>query len=111
METVISKTGQSWKLRTLFIILILSGISVMYGIINIDTLSSETFFYLVAGGSFAGVVSFIFACVSLKCPTCGTKWFWSAVSGKGNREWLFWLGSLSVCPNCGEPKSESAKNT
>jgi len=89
----------------MFIVLVLSGISMIYGKINIDDLSSESFFYFVAGGAFAGLLSFIFACVSIKCPFCGAKWFWSAVSGKGDKVWLFWLNSLRSCPKCGEPKS------
>jgi len=106
MKNVISKTGQSWKFKTMFLILILSGALMLYGQMNIDTLSNDSFFYFVAGGTFIGLLSFVLACVSIKCPNCGLKWFWSAVSGKGNKDWLFWLNSLSSCPKCGEPKSE-----
>ena len=105
MKNVISKTRQSWKFTTMFVVLVLSGISMAYGQMNIDTLSNESFFYFVAGGAFVGLLSFIFACVSIKCPNCGAKWFWSAVSGNGGDKWLFWLKSLSSCPTCGEPKS------
>jgi len=111
MENVISKTGQSWKFRTFFIVLVMSGVSMTYGQFNIETLSNDLFFYFVAGGAFVGLLSFIFACVSIKCPNCGAKWFWSAVSGKGNKEFLFWLNSLSSCPKCGEPKNKHEKNT
>jgi len=90
----------------MFVVLVISGVSMVYGKMNIDTLSSESFFYFVAGGALIGLLSFVFACVSIKCPICGSKWFWSAVSGKGDKEWLFWLNSLSSCPKYGEPKSE-----
>jgi len=106
MKNVISKTGQSWKFKAMFVVLVISGVSMVYGKMNIDTLSSESFFYFVAGGALIGLLSFVFACVSIKCPICGSKWFWSAVSGKGDKEWLFWLNSLSSCPKYGEPKSE-----
>jgi len=39
MINVISKTGQSWKFKTMFLILILSGALMLYGQMNIDTLS------------------------------------------------------------------------
>jgi H+/Cl- antiporter ClcA len=103
MKNVISKTGQSWKFKAMCIVLVLSAISMAYGQMNIDTLSSKSFFYFVAGGALIGLFSFIFACATIKCPSCGSKWFWLAVSGKGDKEWLFWLNSLESCPKCGEP--------
>ena len=104
MNNVIYNTGQSWKKKTSFVSLLLSGASMIYGQVNIDTLSNNLFFLYVAGGSVTGLLSFIFACVSIRCPTCGSKWFWLAVSGQGKNEWLFWFNSLSSCPKCGEPK-------
>ncbi len=90
----------------MFAVVVLSGVSMVYGQVNIENLSNQTFFNFVAGGAFIGLFSFIIACTSNKCPNCSSKWFWSAVSGKGNKEWLFWLSSLSSCPECGEPKDE-----
>ena len=106
MKNVVSITGQSWKIKTMFTVLVLSGISLAYGQVNINALSNVSFFYFVAGGAISGVLSFIFACTSIKCPNCSSKWFWSAVRGKGHNEWLFWLNSLNSCPECGEPKSD-----
>ena len=105
MKNAISKTGQSWKIILLFTALLLSGASMIYGQFNIDTLSNNLFFVFVAGGTIIGLLSFIIACVSIKCPICGSKWFWSAVSGQGKNEWVFWLNSLRACPKCGEPKN------
>ncbi|MEW8204422.1 MAG: hypothetical protein AB2697_15230 [Candidatus Thiodiazotropha endolucinida] len=106
MKNVISKTGQSWKVKATFAVLVLSGMAMIYGQFNIETLSNQAFFYFVAGGTFVGLSSFIFACINIKCPSCGSKWFWLAVSGEGHNKWLFWLNSLTSCPKCGEPKSE-----
>ena len=106
MKNVLSRTGQVWKIITMFIVIVLSGASMVYGQLNIDSLSSELFFYYVAGSAIIGLLSFVFACVSIKCPSCGAKWFWSAVNGKGNKEWLFWLSTLETCPDCDNPKHE-----
>jgi predicted RNA-binding Zn-ribbon protein involved in translation (DUF1610 family) len=75
----------------------------VYGQVNIDSLSNLSFLLFVAGGALVGVLSFTIACVSIKCPHCGDKWFWSAVCGKDDEERLFWLNSLNVCPKCGKP--------
>lgn len=104
MKNVISRTGQSWKIKMLYLVLVLSVSSAVYGQINSNELSDAAFFCFVAGGAFAGTVSFVFSCASIKCSSCGYKWFWAAVSGKGRQEWLSWLDSLVVCPGCGEPK-------
>ena len=106
MKNVISKTGQTWKFKTMFFVLVLSGVSMLYGQMNIDTLSNVSYSYFVAGGAFIGILSFIIASLSVKCPNCGLRWFWAAVSTRNNKEWLIWLNSLSSCPKCGEPKSE-----
>jgi len=104
--SLLSKTKQSWKFKAMFVALMLAAASMAYGQLHIGSLSSSAFFYLVAGGAFLGVAAFAFACVSIKCPVCGSKWLWQAVSGQGHKDWLFWLHSQSVCPNCGEPRNE-----
>jgi predicted ferric reductase len=106
MKNVISKTGQSWKIIGSLAVIFLSGVSMIYGQLNIDVLSNELFFYYVAGGAIVGLLSFIFACVSIKCPFCNSKWFWSAVCRKDKNQWLFWLHTLGACPKCEAQKSE-----
>ena len=103
-KNVISKTGQSWKIKLTFIILGLSGVSMFYANYNAEVLSKYQAMYFHLGGVFFGIASFFFSCISIKCPSCGSRWFLSAVSGKSNKQWLFWLNSLKSCPECGEPK-------
>ncbi len=102
--TILSKTGQSWKIWIMFAALLLSQASIIYGQMNLDTLPKDFYFLFVAGGAISTFMVFIAACVSIKCPSCGLKWFWSAVSGQESKKWLFWLLSLKSCPRCGEPK-------
>ena len=104
MKNVIIKTRQSWKFKVMVAVLILSGVSIFYGLLNIDTLSNSTILFFMAGGTLIGMSSFIVACINIKCPNCGYKWFWSAVRDKGYIGWLYWLNRLNSCPNCGELK-------
>jgi hypothetical protein len=106
MENVISKTGQAWKIKALNVSTVLAIASIIYGQANIETLSTDSFGLFFVGGVVVGLFSFLFACISIKCPNCGKKWFWSAVSGKDKNGWWFWLNSLESCPKCGEPKGK-----
>lgn len=107
VKNVIAKTGQSWKLLAVFVVLILSGISMVIGVLNINAAASaELYFYYVSACAIVGISSFVIACVSIKCPSCGSRWLWSAVNSKASKEWQYWLNSLEVCPECGEPKNE-----
>lgn len=90
----------------MLVILVLSGTSMVYAQLNINTLSYSAFFYLMSGAVFAGIAAFVFASISVSCPHCGSRWFWAALSGKGHKEWLFWLNAIEACPRCGEPKDE-----
>ncbi len=83
----------------------------IYGALNIKEMPAELFLVNLGGSSIIGLLGFVFACANIKCPECGAKWFWLAVSEKGFRKWLFWLISLEVCPDCGEPKNDSFEST
>ena len=106
MDNVLNKTGQSWKFTAFLIALLIFGFCIIAGGFFRNEISNNLFFVLVAGGSMAGLFSFFLACYSIKCPNCGLKWFWAAVSKNNKNEWLFWLRSLRSCPKCGEPKVE-----
>ncbi len=62
-----------------------------------------------AGFAIAGVVvavaSYMWMAMSVRCPTCGTKLLWHAMSSKSPDEWLHWLITLERCPSCGNDGS------
>ena len=41
------------------------------------------------------------ACISIRCPTCGSRWFWRAMSTQPSGNWLNWLVAQKGCPKCG----------
>jgi len=98
-ESIILKTKQGWKLLVSISGLLISGGGMFYSInkmqhggnlpIVIDLLSVT-----------AGILIGIFTCLSIRCPDCGLKWVWYAVSNKDINQWIFWLLSFGECPRC-----------
>ena len=102
MRNIITKTGQTWKIILTLVIIFLAMATMSYGFLNINDISKTIFFLYVAVSATVGILAFIFTCVSIKCPKCGAKWFWSAVNSKESMEWALSLKSLTACPKCGE---------
>ena len=44
--------------------------------------------------------AYIFASVSIKCPSCGDKWFWRAISKIRSKNAFKWLNKAESCPVC-----------
>jgi len=63
-------------------------------------LSKYVAFYLSMFGIAVGISSFILLCASIRCPQCGARWMWLAVSKKKSDIWQQWLLGLNKCPVC-----------
>jgi hypothetical protein len=46
-------------------------------------------------------VAFAWLCIAVRCPQCGLRLFWYAVSSKECGSWFGWLLNNSCCPKCG----------
>ena len=102
-DSVIRKTGQLWKMYLFFWGVVIGGLVMFYGLANLG--NAEIGFALSLSGMGVGIFSFIFGCVSIRCPKCNARWLWQGVSGKSSKEWLHWLLSHSECPKCKYEKS------
>ena len=49
-------------------------------------------------GTILAVVGYTFTCVAVKCPSCGSRWFWQAALDASLYAPLF---KGSACPKCG----------
>lgn len=97
-DSIIKKTGQWWKANILFLGAVIGGAAIFIGLANLD--ERELAMTLVLSGILIGLTSFIFGCVSIRCPNCKALWVWQGVSGKSDKEWLQWLLQQSKCPKC-----------
>jgi len=48
----------------------------------------------------AQMMAGVFACISIRCPKCGLRWVWHAVSNKDMNQWIPWVLSFEECPKC-----------
>jgi hypothetical protein len=102
-NSVIRKTGQLWKMYVFFCGAVIGGLIMFYGLANLENNKIGLAFSLAGMG--AGIISFVFGCVSIRCPKCKAPWLWQGVSGKSSKGWLHWLLSRSECPKCKYEKS------
>ena len=102
-ESIIKKTGQWWKLGLSFFGELLGVVIMFFGLSNLE--KNNLFFILALIGITIGLASFIFFCISIKCPNCKEKWAWLAVSKKNPNKWLNWLITQSKCPKCDYTKN------
>src|SRR5215831_12577190 len=103
-RTIIKRSGQWWKaLASIFAVL--GGASVMFlGLALLQRTPSRPLYSFSAllslGGLFIGILGFAFACVSIRCGSCGARWVWLAITQHSPAEWLAWLLTQSHCPAC-----------
>jgi hypothetical protein len=95
--SVISKSGQLWKVHASVVLIILGGIAVFWGQSHLETYAAD---WLIAGGMTSVLAGLVYACFGIRCRACGAKWFWLAMSKQASNHWIHWLLSQSACPNC-----------
>jgi Na+/melibiose symporter-like transporter len=100
MSSIIKKSGQSWKMRVSIFGIIISGALMFSGSFIGRTNSQFDLYPLIPVGALIGMLSFIFAIFSIRCPNCKDKWFWRAVSKRDKNNWLIWLENQSNCSEC-----------
>jgi hypothetical protein len=100
--SLLSCTGQSWKLT----LAIIGGLGYCAFLAAIEALwfggriAEEIRALSLPSGAALALGSFVFACLDIRCPNCGMRWFWSGVSRKDDGVRL--LFSRPACPKCGK---------
>ena len=100
-NSIITKTKQMWKLKLTFLLAIVGGLALFYGIymINKDG-KPDVVVPFMLGGIVLALGSLVFGSLSVRCPKCKTRWLWEAISKKSSNNWLAWLMAQPVCPSC-----------
>lgn len=98
---------QTWKLHVLVAGFGLGGISAFFDVFIVKLKGAFSPLPLLVGLVVAWV-SAAFACLSIRCPSCATRWLWRAVNSSGSigGGWLVQLMSGNHCPECGWPHEE-----
>lgn len=56
-----------------------------------------------------GLGALVFGSLAVRCPDCGARWVWIAISERDHNEWLPWLLTLAACPKCGYGAPEEVR--
>jgi hypothetical protein len=96
-DSILYRTDQSWKFRLLLGVYVAAVI-----VFGAQWLRGSAWFLPVTFfGSVVAAASLAVPWWSIRCPRCGTRWFWLAISQKHTDNWYKWLASQSTCPVCG----------
>jgi len=60
-------------------------------------------------GTAVGLASFVWSCLAPRCPTCGKRIVWWALSTKPVGRWVLVLQQLQTCPGCGDAFDKVAR--
>jgi len=103
-DSVISRTGQGPKALVAVLGMILGGTASIIGSALFKSHPDLNFVDLAQlGGAVLGLGAMFFACRSIRCPGCGTRWVWDSLSRDPANRWMQSLLNSRVCPKCGYP--------
>jgi hypothetical protein len=100
-DSLLYHTGQAWKywmhIWSTLVGVFLAFLAIWFGGV------SPTGYYmlLLLAGLTITVIGIVFAVFSIKCPNCGARWYWSAVTKKHEIGGINWFLTLKACPVCG----------
>ena len=86
-NSVISLSGQTWKLVLAVLALLIGSFAPLYPAIGIDWTS----------GTIIAIAGYAFGLVTIRCDECKNLWLWEATKGTAPYGPLFKRGK---CPKC-----------
>ena len=104
-RTILATSGQLAK-AAISLALFLAGVLLtIVGSLGWVSSSAEIQFDLAVAGIFVALGAGTFAVTSIRCPKCGARWVWVAVSKSHSSSWMAKLLGRDKCPVCdGEGK-------
>jgi protein-S-isoprenylcysteine O-methyltransferase Ste14 len=88
-QSVITKSGQLWKLSVAVLALLVGSFAPLYPVTGISW----------TAGTVIAIVGYLFGMLAIRCKGCGKIWFWEAAKDPGLYGPLF---KQPICPNCGQ---------
>jgi hypothetical protein len=104
-STLISKSGQAWKL---VLGLCGSGLTFAVMVYGVRGGSAPGNVELAMGSAVLGLSVMAITCLSIRCRKCGMRWLWAAVRYQSHLQWFNWLVAQRTCPRCGDDPSVPA---
>lgn len=86
-SSVLALTGQTWKLVLGIAALLVGSFAPLFSASGLDWTT----------GTVLAVAGYVFVCFTVRCPNCGSRWFWQAALDAGLYGHIFGQGQ---CPAC-----------
>lgn len=101
-HSIIRTTGQVWKVRVWGLGTLTSIALVVVAFLLLVVSRNNVWFVAVSVlGIILVISSYVFALVSIKCPSCEMRWVFQGIFKIREMNWYDWLAAQSVCPDCG----------
>ena len=100
-HSILRVTGQMWKFWILPVGSLATATIILGAFILLPTPRNGWYLATIVLGLIVGMISFVFPTVFIRCPVCGTRWLWLAVSKKHDTGWFDWLVTQTRCAVCG----------
>jgi endogenous inhibitor of DNA gyrase (YacG/DUF329 family) len=93
-------TPQRWKLWLWAALFTLSGAGIFVPDLLAAAIGASPVLVL-AGAIALVIIVLVGVSLSIRCPACGLKLAWHALSKHAQHRWLAWLLDVRTCPKCG----------
>jgi hypothetical protein len=93
-------TGQYNKWLLFQIIFFVCGLIILFQGFLYDPIGEDLTFTIVLSSTFIAFIFFILSALLIRCPQCGYRFYWHAISKIKQSKWLKWLLELNECPQC-----------
>lgn len=94
-SSFLSRSRQRWKLDAMVWMMVVGGAMLLVGIARELWLTVHPVAVLVI------LASLFWGARTVRCPKCGSRLFWKALSEQTPSRFVIWLIQLQMCPTCG----------
>ncbi len=97
--------AQRWKLWLAFVAVLTAGALMWFDAWFSSALRVQRYAPTLIGTGL-GLLALVAACCAVRCPRCGKRLVWYALS-KPAHSWVEWLLAETTCPKCGYSSSKA----
>src|SRR6266496_1046229 len=99
-RSLLASSSQLWKLYVSLIFVSSGAFLVFLTVVYGEQLTPRSGFLLLFGGFSIAAIGLLAGSFFVRCPKCGAKLLWKALSEAPASRWLHWLLTICQCPVC-----------